>query len=280
MEFGRFGIWTSYRAIGEENAGEAARLIEDLGFGAVWLGGSPQLAALEPMLAATERIVVATGIVNVWNSEPGQTAADYQRLNAAFPGRVLLGIGIGHPEATSDYTKPLTAMRDFLDGLDAATPPVPPDGRILAALAPKMLELSAERSLGTHPYFVGVEHTRWARERLGPSPLLAPELACVLDEDVASARATARAYAKMYLGLSNYTRALLNTGFTEADIAGGGSDRLIDEVIPHGTAAAVASAAQTHVAAGADHVCLQTVGITGVPRTEWGALAAALGLSG
>ena len=278
MELGRFGIWTSYRAVGEENAGEAARLIEDLGFGAVWLGGSPQLAALAPMLEATERIVAATGILNVWQSDAAQTAADYAQLSERFPGRVLLGIGIGHPEATSEYAKPLTATREFLDGLDAATPPVPRDGRCLAALGPKMLELSAERSLGTHPYFVGVGHTRWARERLGPSPLLAPELACVLDEDVASARATARAYAKMYLGLSNYTRALRNTGFSEADIADGGSDRLIDEVVPHGSAGDVAAAAREQLAAGADHVCLQTVGITRVPRAQWTALAGALGL--
>ncbi|MEA2147973.1 MAG: hypothetical protein QOG59_3560, partial [Solirubrobacteraceae bacterium] len=150
--------------------------------------------------------------------------------------------------------------------------------RCAAALGPKMLALAAEQSLGTHPYFVCVGHTRWARERLGPSPLLAPELACVLDEDVAAARATARAYAKMYLGLSNYTRALRNHGFSEADIADGGSDRLIDEVVPHGSAEQVAAAAREHLAAGADHVCLQTVGVTGVPRAEWTALAGALGL--
>jgi probable F420-dependent oxidoreductase len=278
MELGRFGIWTSYRAIGQENASEAAALIEALGFGAVWLGGSPQLPALAPMLEATESIVVATGILNVWHSDPVQTAADYADLSGRFPGRVLLGIGIGHPEATSQYTKPLTAMREFLDGLDAATPPVPREARCLAALAPRMLALSAERSLGTHPYFVGVGHTRWARERLGPGPLLAPELACVLDEDVERARATARAYAKTYLRLSNYTRALREHGFTEADIADGGSDRLIDEVIPHGSAEALAAAAAEHLAAGADHVCLQTVGITGLPRAQWTALAGALGL--
>lgn len=278
MDLGRFGIWTSYRAIGEENAGQAARLVEDLGFGAVWLGGSPQLPALAPMLEATERIVVATGIVNVWQSDPAQTAADYAALDERFPGRVLLGLGVGHPEATSQYTKPFTAMREFLDGLDAATPRVPRESRCLAALGPRMLHLSAVRSLGTHPYFVGVGHTRWAREHLGPEPLLAPELACVLDENVASARATARAYAKMYLGLSNYTRALREHGFSEADIADGGSDRLIDEVVPHGSAEAVAAAAAEHLAAGADHVCLQTVGITGVPRAQWTALAGALGL--
>jgi probable F420-dependent oxidoreductase len=278
MELGPFGIWTSYRTLGEENAGEAAALIEELGYGAVWLGGSPPLRALRPLLAATRRLVAATGIVNVWQSDPAQVAAEYAALHAEFPGRVLVGIGIGHPEATSEYTKPYTAMRAFLDGLDAASPAVPATDRCLAALGPRMLDLSAERSLGTHPYFVGVAHTRAARERLGAGPLVAPELACVLDEDPESARATAREYARMYLGLRNYTRNLLNHGFSEADIADGGSDTLIDEVVPHGSAADVARAARSHLAAGADHVCLQTVGVQGVPRAQWTALAQALGL--
>ncbi len=280
MDLGRFGLWTSYRALGQENAGEAARLAERLGYGAIWLGGSPQVSALEPLLRGSQRIVAATGITNVWQSDPERVAADYARLHDAYPGRVLVGIGIGHPEATSDYTKPYTAMRRFLDGLDDASPPVPAAARCLAALGPRMLDLSARRSLGTHPYFVGEAHTRAARERLGAGPLVAPELACVLDEDVDSARATARRYAKLYLGLSNYTRNLLNHGFSEADIAGEGSDRLIDEVVPHGSAAEVAAAAQRHLEAGADHVCLQTVGVTGVPREQWTALAGALGLGG
>ena len=278
MQLGRYGIWTTYRAIGEENAGEAARLIEEFGYGTVWLGASPQLPALRPLLEATDRLVAATGILNIWQSDPAQTAADYAALVRDFPGRVLLGIGIGHPEATSDYKRPLHAMSAFLDGLDRADPPVAREGRCLAAIGPKMLDASAERSLGTHPYFVGVEHTRWARERLGQGPLLAPELACVLDESPESARKTGRAYAKMYLGLSNYTRNLLKHGFTEDDLADGGSDRLIDEVVPHGSPADVATVAQRHLDAGADHVCLQTVGLHGVPREQWTALAGALGL--
>lgn len=278
MELGRFGIWTAYRAIGEQNAAAAARLIESLGFGTVWLGGSPQVPALRPLLEATERIVVATGILNVWQSDPTQVAADFASLNADFPGRVLVGIGIGHPEAQGEYAKPLTAMRAFLDGLDVAPAPLPRDARCLAALAPKMLDLSATRSLGSHTYFVSVEHTRWAREQFGPSPLLAPELACVIDENLESAREIARRYAKLYLGLSNYANALLRSGFTEQDIADGGSDRLIDAVVPHGDAAAIAAAVSEHLAAGANHVCLQTVGISGVPQADWTALARALGL--
>jgi len=278
MRLGEFGVWTTYRAIGEENAGEAAKLVEALGFGTFWLGGSPQLPALRPLLDATERIVVATGILNVWASEPEQVASDLAELEAGFPDRVLLGIGIGHPEATSHYNKPLAAMQSFLDGLDAATAPVPRTRRCLAALGPKMLKLCAERSLGAHTYFVPVEHTRAARAGLGQTAILAPELACVLDDDVESARARARTYAALYLGLRNYTNNLLNHGFAEQDIADGGSDRLIDAIIPHGGADQIAAAARRHLSAGADHVGLQTVGIEGIPRSEWTALASALGL--
>jgi probable F420-dependent oxidoreductase len=221
---------------------------------------------------------VATGILNVWANEPAQVAAEHAELTREFPGRLRLGIGIGHPEATSDYSRPLTAMGQFLDGLDRADTPVPRDQRCLAALRPKMLELSAERSLGAHTYFVPVAHTRQARERIGASALLAPELACVLDADPERGRATARSYAQLYLGLRNYTSNLLEFGFTERDIADGGSDALIDAIIPHGTADEIATVVREHLAAGADHVCLQPVGVSGIPRREWTALASALEL--
>jgi probable F420-dependent oxidoreductase len=188
----------------------------------------------------------------------------------------MLGIGIGHPEATSDYRRPLTAMRAFLDGLDAAGAPVPADGRCLAALRSKMLDLSRDRSAGAHTYFVPVEHTRIARERLGAGMLLAPELACVVETDPVRAREVARGYAKLYLGLSNYTRNLLELGYTEGDIADGGSDRLIDAVIPHGSAEEIAEVVHAHLDAGADHVCVQPLGEAGIPRESWTALARAL----
>jgi probable F420-dependent oxidoreductase len=278
IELGHFGLWTSLHAIGEENAGAAAQLAERLGYGTFWLGGSPNPARVTPLLAATERLVAATGIANVWQSEAHTVAAERAQLEADFPERFLLGIGIGHPEATSDYKHPLKAMRAFLDGLDNAQRPVPPEGRVLAALGPKMLDLARDRAAGTHTYFVGPEHTRFARERVGSDKLVAPELACVLDSDVERARATGREYAKLYLGLSNYTNNLLRFGFTEADIADGGSDRLIDAIIPHGSAEEIAAAAREHLDAGADHVCLQTVGVSGVPVEQWTALATALGL--
>jgi probable F420-dependent oxidoreductase len=276
---GRFGIWTSYRQLGEQNLDGAAALAEELGFGALWLGGSPNPAKLTPFLEATDRLVVATGILNIWQTDAVTAARERAELADRFPGRVLMGIGLGHPEATSDYRHPLRAMGTFLDELDAADQPVPEDERCLAALAPRMLELSRERTLGTHSYFVPVEHTRWAREQLGDGPLVAPELACVLNTDDFQARSEARDYAKLYLGLSNYTNALRRSGFSEEDIADGGSDRLIDSVIPHGTAEEIAGVAQAHLEAGADHVCLQTVGVQGVPVHEWTELASALELS-
>ena len=276
MELGRLGVWTSYRALGEENVGEAAGVAEQAGYDVFWLGGSPRLAMLRPLLEAGERLVIATGIVNVWAYESRELAAEYAALEAEFPNRLLIGIGIGHPEATTEYARPLSTMRGFLDGLDQAEPPLPAGRRCLAALAPRMLALSAERSLGAIPYFVPPAHTAAARDLLGSGPLLAPEVAFVLDEDEHRARTTARNYAQLYLGLSNYADNLLRHGFDEADVAGSGSDTLIDAVIPHGTTASVAAAVQAHFDAGADHVAVQALGEPGIPRESWAALAAAI----
>jgi probable F420-dependent oxidoreductase len=276
MTLGKVGIWTSYRPFGVERAGEAAKLAEQLGYGTWWLGSSPHVPDVRPILEATSALVAATGILNVWSNDPGETAAADAALRADFPGRFVLGIGIGHPEAASDYRRPLTTMRVFLDGLDASPNPPPSDERCLAALGPKMLDLAGERSAGTHLYFVSVEHTRFARERLGSGKLVAPEVACVVDTDVDRARAVARDYARLYLGLRNYTRNLLAFGFAETDLADGGSDRLIDALIPHGSAEQIAEVVRAHFDAGADHVCVQPLGEEGIPRESWTALAKAL----
>jgi probable F420-dependent oxidoreductase len=276
MDMGRIGVWTSYRPFGIERAGEAAKLAEQLGYGAWWVGGSPHAPEVRPILEATSALVAATGILNVWINDPAETAAADAELRADFPERFMLGIGIGHPEATSDYRRPLTAMRAFLDGLDASPTPPPVDGRCLAALGPKMLGLAGERAAGTHTYFVPVEHTRFARERLGPGALVAAEVACVLETDPVRSRAVARDYAELYLGLRNYTNNLLGYGFTEEDVAGGGSDRLIDAVIPQGSPERIAEVVHAHLDAGADHVCLQPLGEEGIPRASWTALAQAL----
>jgi|tagenome__1003787_1003787.scaffolds.fasta_scaffold20904503_2 probable F420-dependent oxidoreductase len=271
MNLGRVGVWRSRRA----GVGAVAE-IEALGYGAVWIGGSPSVEQMRPYLEATSQIPVLTGILNVWQHEPAAVAAAHAGLTREHPGRFVLGIGIGHPEATSDYTRPLATMRAFFDGLDAASPPVPSEERLAAALGPKMLDLAAERSLGTHPYFTSVEHTRFARERVGDGVLVAPELAVVVEDDDDAARAIAREYAQNYLRMSNYTNNLRRFGFTEDDIGGGGSDRLIDAVIPHGSAEKVAEAVREHLDAGADHVCVQPLGHGPEPVEDYRALARAL----
>jgi probable F420-dependent oxidoreductase len=276
MNIGKFGIWTSYRPFGIQRAAEAARLAEQLGYGTWWVGGSPHVPDIRPILDATSALVAATGILNVWSNDPGETAAADAALRADFPDRFMLGIGIGHSEATSEYRRPVTTMRAFLDGLDESPSPPPAGERCLAALGPRMLDLAAARTAGTHPYFVPVEHTRWARQRLGPGKLVAPEMACVVDTDPARAKAVARRYARPYLGMRNYTQNLLRFGFTEGDLAGGGSDRLIDAIIPQGSAGQLAEVVRAHLDAGADHVCLQPLGEEGIPRQSWTALAKAL----
>jgi probable F420-dependent oxidoreductase len=271
MRLGRLGVWRRHQpgpAIVPE--------VEALGYDTLWLGSSPSLAQARAYLEAAGEITIATGILNIWQHEPADVAAQHAELTREFPGSFLLGIGVGHPEATSDYTRPLSAMRAFFDGLDAAETPVPRDERIAAALGPKMLDLAAERSLGTHPYFTTPDHTRFARERLGPDAVVAVEVAVVVETDPEQARADARAYAATYLGLGNYTSNLLRFGFSEADLADGGSDRLIDAVIPHGSAEAIAEAVQAHYEAGADHVCLQPLGHGPAPVEDYRALAAAL----
>src|ERR1700761_5699975 len=184
MDFGEWGVWTSFRQIGEDSAGDAAAVAEAAGFPSFWLGGSPRLAQVRRLLEGSEKLVIGTSICNIWGYAPVDLTREFHELEADFPGRVCVGIGVGHPEATSDYKRPLTAMEKFLDGIDAAPRPIPTDRRILAALAPKMLATSARRSLGTIPYFTSVDHTRWAREQIGPDADLIAELACVVDEDV------------------------------------------------------------------------------------------------
>jgi probable F420-dependent oxidoreductase len=272
-QLGRFGIWRRHH-----EGHQPAREIEQLGYSAIWVGATPSIPdEVRPFLDSTSTITVLSGIANVWAQEAADVAAGHAELRDTFGERFLLGVGIGHPEATAEYKTPLTKMREFLDGLDAPERPVPRDQRLVAALGPKMIELAAQRSLGTHPYFTTVDHTRFAREKVGPDGLVAPEVAVVVDPDPDSARAKAREYAALYLQLTNYTRNLLRFGFTEADLAEGGSDRLIDAVIPHGSPEAVADAVREHLDAGADHVCLQPKG--GDDLSDYRALAAALGLT-
>jgi probable F420-dependent oxidoreductase len=251
MRLGEIGIWRP-RRLGHDDLGD----LEALGYSAFWVGGSPSTADVRPYLQATSTMTVASGILNVWQHEPADVAAGFAEIERDFPGRFLLGVGIGHPEATSDYTRPLGTMRAFFDGLDG----VPADRRIGAALGPKMLELAAGRSLGAHTYFVPREHTRLARAALGPDKVIAVEVAVVVEEDPETARGIAREYAGSYLALANYAGNLRRLGYADEDLADGGSDRLIDAVIPHGRPGEIAEAVRAHLEAGADHVCLQPLG--------------------
>jgi probable F420-dependent oxidoreductase len=267
----KVGIWRVHQG----GVGGVEEL-EQLGYGALWLGGSPAPSDARPFLERTSTLTVATAILNVWRHDPARVAPEHAALNEAFGGRFLLGIGVGHPEAIAEYRKPLATMRAFFDGLDAAKPPVPSDQRVTAALGPKMLGLAAERSLGAHPYLAPVEHTRFARERVGPGVLVAPELTVVVEPDAETGRELGREWIARYLDRTNYRASLLRHGFTERDLADGGSDRLIDAVVPHGSAERVAEAVRARLDAGADHVCLQPVGHGGVPLDDYRALARAL----
>ncbi|RSM68886.1 LLM class F420-dependent oxidoreductase [Kibdelosporangium aridum] len=260
MDLGKVGIWSGAPLWADQP--ELAGELEELGFGALWLGGSPagDLRIAEAVLDATSTLKVATGIVNVWTTEAAEVAESYQRIEAKHPGRFLLGVGAGHKLFNTQYEKPYAKLVSYLDELDAAG--VPASGRALAALGPKVLTLSAERTAGAHPYFVPVEHTRQARKTLGDGPLLAPEIAVVLEPDRAVADEVIRKYTSLYLQLPNYTNNLLRLGFTEDDFADGGSDRLIGALIPQGVDNIVATVAQHHDA-GADHVNIQVLTASG-----------------
>ena len=275
-ELGTYGIWRHARGLTPELAAE----VERLGFTTLWVGGSPpaDLDLVESLLAATDRITVATGITNIWTASADEVGASYHRLEKRFPGRFLLGVGIGHPEAVSDYRRPYASTVDYLDRLDSAG--VPPAGRVLAALGPRMLALAGERAAGAHPYLTTPEHTRQARAVIGPDALLAPEHKVVLDTDPERARSVGRpAVDKPYLGLRNYTSNLERLGWTKADLADGGSDALIDALVAHGTADAVAARITEHVEAGADHVCAQVLSAGSEdPVPAMAALAGALRL--
>ena len=271
-QVGRYGVWQSSRTA----TPELARGVEQAGYGALWLGSADEdLAGAEAMLDATSTLVVATGIVNVWQTDATSLARAYQRVAAKHGERFVLGVGTGHREAFQQYEKPYGTLVSFTDTLLANG--VPADRLVLAALGPKVLRLAAERTAGAHPYLVPVEHTRRAREEIGAAPLLAPEHKVVLNPDPEQARAVGRPKVeKPYLGLVNYTDNLRRLGYTDADLEGGGSDRLIDAVVAHGSAEQVAAQLKAHLDAGADHVSIQLLGDD--PLGDLVTLAPALGV--
>jgi probable F420-dependent oxidoreductase len=289
LSLGRVGIWSLSFAWNTPDAQEAAHELDELGYGALWLGGAdPALALPAGLLAATERMVVATGIVNVWAADAVDLAARFHKLDAAYPGRFMLGLGASHAPIVRalgrSYAQPLAYLAAYLDDLDAAPEPVPADSRVLAALRPRALALAKERTAGAHPYLVTPEHTRAAREGLGAGALLVPEQKVILETDPAAARALAHHNLSRYLALPNYVRNLRELGFADDELTGGGSDRVVDALYAWGTLEQIARRVAEHHDAGADHVAVQVISghtdlytRSGRPaREEWRALAGAL----
>jgi probable F420-dependent oxidoreductase len=253
QRLGTVGVWRGVRLVDPA----MARTVEELGYGTIWQGSSPgsDLRPAEALLDGTDRITVATGIVNIWASDAAELADSYHRIQARHPGRLLIGIGTGHREANAGRTRPVEAMAHYLDVLDERG--VPAGDRVLSALGPRMLALARQRSAGTHPYLTVPAQTREARAALGPGALVAPEQTVVLDADPESARRSARAFLPVYLNLVNYTGNMMRAGFTAEDVAGLGSDALVDGIVAHGDAAVLIAAVRAHLEAGADHVCVQ-----------------------
>ena len=285
MQLTGVGIWSSQLRYGDAaESAEAATELDELGFPALWIPdvGGPLLDAVGRLLAATRRTVIATGILNLWMHSPGDVAESHAELTAAHGDRFLLGIGVSHAplidaKQPGRYRKPLAATASFLDGLDAAPRPVPVESRVLAALGPKMLALSATRASGAHPYLVTPDHTAFAREILGEGPLLLPEQTVILSDDADEARRIGTGMLRSYLSMPNYANNMLRSGFSEEDVRQV-SDRLFDAVIAWGDEEAILRRVAEHHSAGADHVCVQvlTDDPTAFPREQWRRIAAAL----
>jgi probable F420-dependent oxidoreductase len=270
---GRVGVWlASLRLAPVDEERRAVRRIEELGYGSIWcgegIGGKEAFAHQSLLLAATDHIITGTGIANVWARHPATMQGGAATVGAAYPGRFVLGVGISHApmveRSGQAYQTPLVHMDQYLDAMDAAAPEAPavevPVPRVLAALRPKMLALARERSDGAHPYFVPTSHTALARQALGADRLLIPEQAVVLTTDADEGRRMARAHMATYLQLPNYVNNLKHLGYTDQDISGGGSDRLVDAIVAWGNEADIAKRVTEHIDAGADHVLLQPLG--------------------
>ncbi len=277
------GVWSGelrYAPLAER--AKAAAELEALGFGALWVPGGARgeiMADVDALLAATSAIPIATGILNIWKHTPAEVGAWWQGLGGDRQARVMLGLGVSHSALIGEsYGRPLAVMAEYLDGLDAEDVPV--ERRCLAALGPKMLELSRDRSAGAHPYLVPVEHTAMARERLGPDALLMPEIGVILESNPAAAREIARQALGLYMALPNYVNNWRRMGFSEADVTGP-SERLLDALFAWGGLEKIADRVKAHLDASADHVCVQVVrGALSMdaplPRQAWRDLAGVL----
>lgn len=275
--FGALGAWLSRRTP-DHVLLPLARDLESYGYSTIWVSGTSEpgvFDVVEKVLGATDHVPVATGVVNTWIETPQTVTDGWHRLEERFPGRLHIGLGVSHAPSVNRlpgrrYTKPLATMRAFLDDLEQFPDPLPPGRRLLGALAPKMLELAAERTLGTHPYLVTTHNTSAARAGVGAA-VVAPELGVILDPDLGRARTTGREAISHYFGLPNYTNNWKRSGFTDDDLADGGSNRLIDEVLAVGDVDRIAARIAAHRRAGADHIAVQV--LDGDPRPVFRALA-------
>ena len=267
IDLGRFGVFTwdpgsSFLDLGLAVTPEQAQEIERLGYGTLWVTGSPaaELSFAEPLLESTTALKVATGIVNIWTADAKTIAESFHRINTTHPGRFMLGIGAGHPEHTEQYRTPYNALVDYLDELDEYG--VPANQRVLAALGPRVLRLAAERTAGAHPYNTTPEHTAGAREIIGPNALLLPEHKALPIADAEEALAVGREVLNTYnyLNLTNYVNNFKRLGFTEADLTPPGSDKFVDALIAYGTPDDIANRLCEHLRAGANHVVIQVLG--------------------
>jgi probable F420-dependent oxidoreductase len=252
---GSVGIWAGHSQVSPEDAAE----LERLGYTTIWLGGSPRadLDVVDPLLEATDALVVGTSVVNVWMAPAKSVVESFHRVEGKYPGRFVLGIGAGHRERTAEYRKPYDALVDYLDDLDQGGVPV--EQRALAALGPRVLELARTRTAGALPYLVTPDYTRTARAQLGPEPLLVSEQKVVLDDNPERARSVGRASLGLYLGLSNYVANLRRIGFGSDDVTLPGSDRLVDALAVHGDPNTVAAGLRAHLVAGANQVAMQVL---------------------
>jgi probable F420-dependent oxidoreductase len=278
------GVWSFQLRYGDPGEiTDSAAELEELGYSAMWIPdvGGDVFGSVERLLAATRTATVATGILNLWMHSAEETAEAHARFTAAHGDRFLVGIGVSHQmlidaDQPGRYQKPLSAMSTFLDGLDSAPTPLDRSSRVLAALGPKMLEVARQRAAGAHPYNVTPDHTATARAALGPDALVATEQAVALTTDPDRARRLGRAHLEHYLNLPNYTNNLRRLGFGDDDIAGGGSDRLVDALVAWGDTDAIAARVREHRDAGADHVCIQALVEEDRPNQQWRELAPAL----
>lgn len=280
MDFGRLGVWTWIDTMGAKEVADFAVRIEELGYSMLWVPeavGRDPFSILGYLAARTSKLVLGTGIANIYARDPMTMRAIQHTLAEASGGRFVLGLGVSHAPMVAgirghEYGKPVTTMRNYLDAMEKALYMGPKAAEeapiVLAALRPNMLRLSAERTAGAHPYFVSPEHTARAREILGEGPILAPEQKVLLETDASRAREIARANMKTYLGLPNYQNSLRWLGFGDEDLADGGSDRLVDAIVAWGDEKAIAERIQAHRDAGADHVCIQPLRADGVPGPD------------